>query len=747
MKMYRWIRMVGLVALVFGVVAQSAEAQGTVIGTVADASAERLPGVNVYVEGTTYGAATDLDGSFRIEDVPIGEQVVVASAVGYDRARVTVTIESGAMVRIDFVLHETVIEGEEVIVTASRRAQDSRRVAASVSTVGPEEIAARNSVSLDEVLQHVSGIQMADDQVNIRGSSGYSFNTGSRVLLLVDGLPMLRPDAEGIPFDALPMNQVARIEVLKGPGSALYGGGALGGVINVITRDFPQRPETSVEAFGGVYDPVRYDVWRAGWEGADKARPFGGVSIGHARSFGGTGGMWISLAYREDAGHLRLDGSHQFQGYSKVGVPLGDVTRLTVLTGLARRTSDGFLFWNGARDALNPGRLDFGRDTPSSGANDNLIHELSFQPALTRLAGEHLLYAARGRLFGVLLQPLEDNGDPKPLRQGTAGFRYGGEVQVTYASGERRHITAGVTGDANATRSSFFADENEYLSQPEGALFAQWEESFSDRLDVSAGARFDLYRIRQGVVERKLSPKLNASYLVSNRFVLRGAYGEGFRVPSVAERFVSSDDYLPLVTNLDLRPEISRSYELGLRAFPERGSWTATLDGAVFWNDYQRLVEPTFVAAERAFQFVNLTRARIRGAEVNAAMETSSRRLRIETGYTYLDARDLTTDEPLVFRSSHLFNASVMMDVGHFEMGVDVRGSSKPERADTDFALFVKDAQMMVPIRVVDVRLGTEWRRVRVTLHAKNVFDYYYVERPALLAPPRRFMIQVATTF
>lgn len=747
MRFCRFVRTTGIAALMLVLGVLSARAQGVIVGTVQDAFGERLPGINVFLEGTTYGAATALDGSFRIEDVPAGEHAVIASAVGYIRARETVTVNDRETVRLDFVLEEAMIEGEEVVVTASRREQDSRRIAASVSTVAPEEIAARNSVSLDDVLQHVPGIQMADDQVSIRGSSGYSFNAGSRVLLLVDGLPMLRPDADGIPFDALPMNQVERIEVLKGPGSALYGGGALGGVINVITRDYPRSPETTVEMFGGLYDPVRYDVWRSKWSEADDARLFGGISIGHARSFGDTGGMWVSLSYRDDAGHLRLSGSRQLQAYSKVGIPLGDVTRLHLMTGLTRRTSDVFLFWNGARDPLNPGELDFGRDTPSSGASDNLINELSFLPSFTHIAGDKLLYAVRGRLFGVLIQPLEDNGDPKPLSQGTVGFRYGGEVQVNYAIRDIRHVTAGITADANATRSSYFADENEHLSQPEGAVFVHWEEGLSERLDVAAGARFDLYRVRQGVVERKLSPKLSASYLLSDWIALRGAFGEGFRVPSVAERFVSNAEYLPLVTNVNIRPEISRSYEIGLRIFPEFRQWKPTFDGALFWNDYWRLVEPTFVAAERAFQFVNITRARVRGAEFNGTAQAPSGLLRFDAGYTYLDARDLTTDQPLVFRSDHLFKASVTINIGRLRAGTDVRLASAPERIDSDFAMFVKDAHMMVPIRVFDLRIGTTWRGVRATLHAKNLLDYYYVERPALLAPPRHLILQVATTF
>ncbi len=747
----RQIRIAVAVGLVLvataSILIPSAHAQGAIVGTVVDDSGEQLPGINVFIEDTGFGAATDLQGDYRIRGVPAGRQEVTASAIGYEPARGQVVVRDGEDARLDFVLEETTIQADEVVVTASRREQLSSRVAASVSSLGPQEIQARNSVSLDDALQHVSGVQMSGNQVNIRGSSGFSYNTGSRVLLLVDGLPMLRPDADGIPFDALPMNQVARIEVLKGPGSALYGGGALGGVINVITKDFPDRPETSIEAFGGFYDPVRYDIWRDAWDGAGEMRPIGGLSAGHARRFSRGGGMWISLAYRGDAGHLRLNQSRQIQGYSKIGIPLGAVTRLSILTGVTRRTSDAFIFWNGARDALNPGQIDFGRSEPGAGSTDNLVNELSFQPSLTRVVGQNLYYAVRGRLFGVLIQPLDDDGDPRPLSSGTVGFRYGGEIQLNYSSQATRHITAGITGDANATRSSIYVDEEAVQSQPEGAVFVQWEETLADRLDLAAGARFDIYRVRQGVVEQKLSPKLSASYLLSDGLVMRAAYGEGFRVPSVAERFVSDTDYLPIVPNFDVRPEVSRSYEVGLRASPLLGGWAVMIDGAWFWNDYRRLVEPTFVPSERAFQFINLTRARIRGGEVNLEATMPSRLVRFQSGYTYLDAKDLSADEPLVFRSRHLLKTSATLDIWRVEAGVDFRFTSRPERVDSDFALFVKDAERVLATRVVDLRIGSQWRGIRATFHVKNALDYYYLERPALLAPQRHFMLQASTQF
>lgn len=729
------------------VAAGAARAQtGSIAGTVRDRDGVPLPGVNVYIEGTQTGAATDQQGHYRIPRVPPGTYTIVASAVGFRRSTYELTVTADHTTTQDFVLQEITVQSGELVVTASRRAELSTDAPLTIHTLLPRELEARNIVALDDALRYMPGVQLAGNQVSVRGSSGFSYNTGSRVLLLVDGLPMLRPDAEGIAFDAIPTSQIARIEVVKGPGSALYGGGALGGVVNVLTKDYPERPQTSMRSFAGVYEPVRYAAWRDAWPGAERPRPFGGVSVAHARRVGDRFGFWANLSYRSDAGYLRLNASETLQAFARAGWRPAPATRLDLLAGLTRRTSDAFLFWNGARDALNPGQLAIS-DAP--GSQDNLTNELSLFPTFTHVPRPNLFYSVKGRIFGVIIQPLDEAKRPKPASDGTVGFRYGGEVQVDWQPGRRSHLTVGVSGDANATRSSFF-DERDALSQPEGAVFAQWEQTLLHRVTLVTGLRFDTYRIRAGNVQRRLSPKLNVSLPLASGTTLRAGYGQGFRVPSVTERYVNDRSIFPVVANIELLPETSESYELGLRHLlplpPLRAG--ALLDVAVFWNEYRRLVEPTFIREELAFQFINLTKARIRGVEATFDASDDEERWKLRLGYTYLDSRDLTADAPLVFRSRHLLKAALSTYVwGPFDAGLDFRYASRPERVDSDFARFVPDAETMVDTRVLDVRLGAQWRNLTVSLLARNALEYYYLERPAFLAPPRNYVLQLQALF
>ena len=261
--------------------------------------------------------------------------------------------------------------------------------------------------------------------------------------------------------------------------------------------------------------------------------------------------------------------------------------------------------------------------------------------------------------------------------------------------------------------------------------------------------RWDAYRIDAEYTETKLSPKISVAYSPSDQITLRAAFGDGFRVPSLAERFTDNRDFFPIVRNLALKPERSRSYELGIKSrFIHSVAGLVRADVAVFINEYWNLIEPKLVPSLQAFQFVNLTRARIRGAEITVEWMFPVRNLTFRSGYTFLDADDLTENEPLSFRSAHLLVLSLDSRVyGPFAIGADFRYISQPERLDTDFSRFVADADLLVDTRVLDARASITLGGFRCSIIVNNLTEYYYLERPALLGAPRRVSLQLQYDF
>ncbi len=722
---------------------------GTLEGIVIAETGTGFPGANVSLESTDLGAASDSSGYFFIRNVPPGTYSVVASAVGYRPGTVEVEVVAGQAAQVTLLIQETVLEYDAMVVTASRREQRASRAPTSLSLITPREIESRNLLDLSEVLRHVPGVQLAGNTVNVRGSSGFAYNVGSRVLLLVDGNPMLGPDDGGLPFNILPTSQISRVEVLKGPGSALYGGGALSGVINVITKKYPARPESTLRAHAGIYPPVRYEAWRTSRSDGDAFRPFGGLTLTRAHRVSDRLGYWINASYRGDTGYLDSSTFNNVYAHGKFGLRLLPGLSLDVLGGVVQRRRELFLFWQNARAALIPAESDF----LSGGQSETIVRRSSLLPVLTHVISPKLFYTIRGRIFGVRILPLDSEGNLRPRNKWTVANRFGAEIQSVWTPATDVFVTAGVTGDWNNGRSEFYSGSTGALRriQPEGAGFLQVEHTFRERFTAVGGLRYDVYAIDRDETITKLSPKLNASYVLLPQLTLRASYGQGFRVPSVAERYVDNRDFFPVVSNIGLRPEQSTGYELGFKGyFDGIAGIRAEIDVSGFWNTFEDLVEPKFKPEENAFQFVNLTRARIRGAEAELQLGTLDERIGVSVAYLFLQPHDLTGDRvrPLAYRSKHLVQiASSFRPLSFVDLGVDFRLAGKPERLDSDFSRFVPDADLMVTQRVLDLRVGITASGTEIAFLAKNALDYYYVERPAILAPPRHFILQLRRNF
>ena len=217
---------------------------GVVHGTVHDSLGRPIAGAQVTILGTPLGVVTARDGRYTLGAVPPREVVLSARAPLYRSSLDTVRLGPGDSVQVDFVLHSNpsaIIEYIDtlspVVVTAAKRSQLLAQAVTSVVLVSPSDIARRAVNTVDEALDKAPGVQFLYGQVNIRGSTGYVQGLGSRVLLLVDGVPANQGDRGGINWDLVPLDEVQRVEIVKGAGSSLYGSAALGGVVNLLTRD------------------------------------------------------------------------------------------------------------------------------------------------------------------------------------------------------------------------------------------------------------------------------------------------------------------------------------------------------------------------------------------------------------------------------------------------------------------------------------------------------------------------------
>ena len=223
--------------------AASLQAQIRISGSVLDEKGEAIPGAAVTVDGMPgTGAATDLDGSYGFEIPQTGQNriVLVASAVGYESQRRRISEPQGSYGE-DFVLRESQELLETVVVTATRTPKPLKDVPIITRVISAEEIARADVVHIGELLEtELPGLEFSysmDQQVSLN-MQGFG---GNSVLFLVDGERMAGETLDNIDYNRLNLDNVERVEIVKGAASSLYGSNAIGGVVNIITRE-PAEP-------------------------------------------------------------------------------------------------------------------------------------------------------------------------------------------------------------------------------------------------------------------------------------------------------------------------------------------------------------------------------------------------------------------------------------------------------------------------------------------------------------------------
>jgi outer membrane receptor for ferrienterochelin and colicins len=163
-------------------------------GTITDTLNNPIQYVNVAVIGTVYGDASDINGYYEISNLKTGIYSVKFSAIGYNSYDIENLVISDSSLVINVVLKEEVIESEEIIVTSGKYEQKKSELPVSAEVISGTDFLERNFSDMEDALRYVPGINMVDDQISIRGSSGYSRGAGSRVVLALDGIPFYTGD-------------------------------------------------------------------------------------------------------------------------------------------------------------------------------------------------------------------------------------------------------------------------------------------------------------------------------------------------------------------------------------------------------------------------------------------------------------------------------------------------------------------------------------------------------------------------
>lgn len=218
----------------------SAPEPGTITGSVKHARSKApIPGANILIIGLNIGAAADVNGNFTIKNVPAGKYELRASSVGYGKVAKSLVVQEGKTTSIDFLLDESAVGLDEVIVSGAAFETKRKEIPASVTVMTSKEIEKTGYLYFGDLLKGTipgvlttssGGLQSDDTPFMIRGKLILS---GDNAKVYIDGFEVSNSNFLG----SLDINSIERIEVIRGPhASAMYGADALSGVINIITK-------------------------------------------------------------------------------------------------------------------------------------------------------------------------------------------------------------------------------------------------------------------------------------------------------------------------------------------------------------------------------------------------------------------------------------------------------------------------------------------------------------------------------
>ena len=242
-------------------------AQTVLTGKITDLSTgQLLSGVNILLPDGS-GTVSDMHGQYRLTFEQPGTYELRVSYIGFEMRRQKIVITGEGSQRLDLALRQNSQILQQVVVTASRFEQKREQLTISTTVIKPSDVTANNSVTADDILNRTPGIHVLRGQISIRGSSGYTLGVGSRVMMLLDGLPLLTAESGEVRWNFIPIENVEQIEVIKGSGSALYGSSALGGVVHFRSAMPDSIPQTKFTWFNTFYDrPPSFhtDPWAGG---------------------------------------------------------------------------------------------------------------------------------------------------------------------------------------------------------------------------------------------------------------------------------------------------------------------------------------------------------------------------------------------------------------------------------------------------------------------------------------------------
>ncbi len=601
-------------------------------GRVSDSvTGKPLMGVNVFIEHTTVGATANANGEYHIPMVPLGEQYVAASMIGYKMEHKKVNVFPGETTVVDFKLKPTILEMGAIVVTGTGTPHIYEDNPVRTSVIPRRLIEQKQSANLADALNFTTGVRVENDcqncnfsQVRILGLDGkYS-------QILIDGNPIVSSLAGVYGLEQIPEEMIDQIEVVKGGGSSLYGGGAVAGVINLRTR----RPGTNQVR-------LRY----AGYSTKGKMDHQIGATAEFVNTTGNSGGFVFGSArqrtpydYNDDdyseLGELKNESlglnwylklletgefyvhlhriHEQRRGGNKFNLPYHEAQ---IAEAVEHWRWGGTFRWDHRPSPLFDYRLyySFALSKRKSYYGGLGIETPTAEDSTAALAA-----------YGTTDNPLHVGGTQMNYRMGnqllTAGLQYSrDEIDDKATSNPLYYISN------TYTNLGFFLQDNLYFGK-------------NEQVEFVIGARVDKH---SEIDDWIISPRVNGKFQLGGGLVLRTAYTTGFKPPQTYDEDLHlcgiAGDQRITRNGDDLKPEKSHSVSAGFEFQNVMGKIPTMLGVTGFYTSLKDAFAEEHVATTEEAEIwerINHGGAEVKGIEIDLGIRPLSR-VEFRGGLTY----------------------------------------------------------------------------------------------------------------
>ncbi len=610
----------------------------------------------VYLHGTQFGALTDANGCYQIENIPAGKFKVIISTIDNVREERTLTFKGNENITIDFDLFTKTSAMDEMVVSGTMKEVSKLESAVPVKVYTARFFKSNPTPSVFDALQNINGVR-PQLNCNVCSTGDVHINglEGPYTMILIDGMPIVSGLSTVYGLSGIPQSLIDRVEVVKGPASTLYGSEAVGGLINIITKKPINAPIVSADVFGTTWGEVNADV--AGkFKAGKKAQSLIGVN-------------YFNFSVPMDKNN---------DGFTDVTLQ----NRVSIFNKWNFQRKDNRQFSIAARYVYEDRWGGETNWTKEHRGGDSIYGES--------------IYTKRWELFGVYQFPIKEkvtvqfsaNGHDQNSVYGTLVYnaqQYIAFNQLTWSKEfHRNDLLVGATfrytyyDDNTPATASFdtlgFGENmpsNTYLP----GIFVQDEISINENNKILLGVRYDYNSIHGSIFTPRVNYKWNSR---NKKNILRFSVGNGYRVANIF-----TEDHAALTGSRevefleDLHPETSWNGNINYvkRIFAKNRLFIG-LDATAFYTYFNNKIIADYDTDPNKIIYANLDGYAVsQGVSLN--IDLSYKNLKILLGGTYMDVHsvegDLKTQQLFTERVTGVW--SIGYTFGKIGLTVDYTGN------------------------------------------------------------------------